>query len=179
MDVIEAIKKRRSVRVYLNRPVEDEKLRLCLEAVRLSPSACNLQPYKVHILTGEAKDKFCQQVFSGMYSACSFAAKAPVIIAFVSSKKTLTGLIGNQVQGTDFSLIDIGIAGEHLAIQAAALDLGTCWLGWFSKKKADKFLKTGLGERTEILMSLGYMAKETPARPRKKDDELFFFKEKI
>ncbi len=179
MDILEAIKKRKSVRAYADKPVEDEKLRLCLEAVKLSPSACNLQPYKIHILTGKNKDEFCGQVFSGTYSACSFAAKAPVIFAFVSSKKTFTGWAGNQIQGTDFPLIDIGIAGEHLALQAAALGLGTCWLGWFSKKKADKFLKTGFGEKTEILMSLGYPAGETPARPRKKDDELFFFTEKI
>lgn len=179
MGILEAIEKRKSVRAYQEKPVEDEKLRLCLEAVKLAPSACNLQPYKIYILKGEAKDKFCEQVFTKAYAACCFAAKAPIIIAFVSSKKTFTGWIGNQIQSTDFPLVDIGIAGEHLALQAAQLGLGTCWLGWFSKKNADKFLKTGLGEKTEILMSLGYPSSNPPARPRKKEEELFFFKEKL
>ncbi|MEW5950381.1 MAG: nitroreductase family protein [Elusimicrobiota bacterium] len=179
MDIKEVFEKRKSIRKYKAQEVEDEKLKQCLQAFRLAPSACNLQPYKVFILKGKAKDDFCKKVFTGAYSACSFAAKAPIIIAVASSKKTFTGWAGNQIQGTDFPLIDIGIAGEHFILEAAALGLGTCWLGWFSKKEADKALKLGIGEKTEILISLGYPDEEPKDRPRKKEEELFFFKEDL
>lgn len=177
MSLKEIFEKRKSIRVYEDRPVEDEKIASCLNAARLAPSACNLQPYKFFILKGAAREKFCSKVFTGIYSPCSFAARAPVIIALVSSKRKLTGFIGNAVQETDFSLIDIGIAGEHLVLEAAAQGLGTCWLGWFSKKEADKFLKLGIGEKTEILISMGYAKTQPPARPRKDTGELFIFKE--
>jgi nitroreductase len=33
-----------------------------------------------------------------------------------------------------YYLIDIGIVGEHLVLQAEDVELGTCWVGWFDKK---------------------------------------------
>ncbi len=46
MDFLELVKKRQSIRAYLDKPVEHERIERCLEAVRLAPSACNAQPYK-------------------------------------------------------------------------------------------------------------------------------------
>ncbi len=50
MDVMEAIRARRSVRAYQDRPVEEEKLNCVLEAGRLAPSAKNLQDWKFIIV---------------------------------------------------------------------------------------------------------------------------------
>lgn len=172
MEILKSVIERRSIRKYLDKPVEKEKIELCLEAARLSPSACNIQPYKFLVLEGEKKDNFANEVFRGIYKPCIFAAKAPVIIAIISTAKTFKGLIGNQIQDINFSLVDMGIAGEHLILQATALGLGTCWLGWFDKKKANKILNIKKSENVELLISLGYGA-EAPRERKKKDRKDF------
>ncbi|MEM3104889.1 MAG: nitroreductase family protein, partial [Candidatus Bathyarchaeia archaeon] len=51
MEVFEAIRTRRSIRVYEDKPVEEEKLRKVLEAARLAPSAGNRQPWRFIVVT--------------------------------------------------------------------------------------------------------------------------------
>jgi len=163
---------RRSIRSYKDSPVERDKLEICLEAARLAPSACNAQPYRLVVLDDPAlKEKFCSAVFTGVYSVCKFAASAPVIAAVVSDTGKLSAWLGNQVQGTNFRLMDIGIAAEHFVLAASEQGLGTCWLGWFDAKAAAKVLGLGAGKKVEILISVGYPAESPAPRPRKKMGE--------
>ncbi|HCC47476.1 MAG TPA: NAD(P)H nitroreductase [Elusimicrobia bacterium] len=163
---------RRSVRKYQSAPVEREKLDLCLEAARLAPSACNAQPCRFVVLDDPAlKEKFCAAAFSGIYAACKFAAAAPVMVAVIADTGKLTAWLGNQVQGTNFRLVDIGIAAEHFVLAAAEQGLGTCWLGWFDAKAAARALGLGHGKKVEILISAGYPAESPAARPRKTKEE--------
>ncbi|MDD2805209.1 MAG: nitroreductase family protein [Elusimicrobiales bacterium] len=163
---------RRSVRKYKPGPVEREKLDLCLEAARLAPSACNAQPCRFIVLDDPAvKEKFCAAVFTGVYSACKFAAAAPVIAAVVSDTGKLTAWLGNQMQDTNFRLVDIGIAGEHFVLAAAEQGLGTCWLGWFDAKAAARALGLGRGKKVEVLISVGYPAESPAPRPRKTKED--------
>ncbi len=164
---------RRSIRKYKTTPVQREKLELCLEAARLAPSACNAQPYRFIVIDEPIlKDKFCAAAFSGVYSACKFAAAAPVLVAVVSDTGKLTAWLGNQVQDTNFRLMDIGIAAEHFVLAAAEQGLGTCWLGWFSAKAAAKALGLGSGKKIEILLAAGY-PEEAPAPRKRKTMEEF------
>lgn len=163
---------RRSIRKYKDLPVEKAKLDLCLEAARLAPSACNSQPFRFMIINEPAlKEKFCAAVFGGVYSATRFAAAAPVIVAVVSETGKLSAWLGNQVQDTNFRLMDIGIAAEHFVLAAVEQGLGTCWLGWFRAKAGAKVLGLGAGKKIEVLLSVGYPAESPAPRPRKKTRE--------
>ncbi len=163
---------RRSIRKYKTSPIEREKLDLCLEAARLAPSACNAQPYRFVVIDEPAlKEKFCAAAFSGVYSACKFAAAAPALVAVVAETGKVTAWLGNQVQGTDFRLMDVGIAAEHFVLAAAEQGLGTCWLGWFGAKAGAKALGLPPGKKIEVLLSVGYPDEAPAARPRKKTVE--------
>lgn len=165
---IKLAKMRSSIRKYKNTPVEREKILTCIEASRLAPSACNSQPWKfIAIDESEIKDAFCKEVFSGIYKMTAFATKAPAIIAIVSDKGNLISKLGNMARKTQFWLIDIGITAEHFCLQAAELGLGTCMIGWFNQKAADEFLKIPKGQKTELLISLGYPDENPDIRPRK------------
>jgi len=159
---------RRSIRKFKPDPVDRTKLDLCLEAARLAPSACNAQPYRFVVVDEPAlKEKFCGAVFSGVYSACKFAAAAPVIVAVVSDTGKLSAWLGNQVQRTDFRLMDIGIAAEHFVLEAAEQGLGTCWIGWFAAKAGARALGLGPGRRIEVLIAVGSPDEAPAQRPRK------------
>lgn len=159
---------RRSIRRYKPVPVEREKLAVCLEAARLAPSACNAQPYRFLVLDDPAlRERFCAAAFSGVYSATSFAAKAPALALVVSETGKLSAWLGNQIRDTNFRLIDIGIAAEHFALAAAEQGLGTCWIGWFDAKAGAKALGLGPGRKIEVLLAVGYPDEAPAARPRR------------
>ena len=171
--LLKLVSQRRSVRRYKPKPVEKEKLLACLEAARLAPSACNAQPYKfVVAYTPAEKDKLAKAAFSGIYSACKFAAAAGALVVVVSSKGSTTAWLGNQVRDTNFRLMDIGIAAEHFVLAAEEQGLGTCWLGWFNAKAAAKALSLPSGTKAEIMLSVGYPDEAPQPRKRKSMEEI-------
>ena len=164
--------------MFLDRPVEKEKLLRCLESARAAPSACNAQPWKFIVVDDPGTRKhLAEAVFSGIYSINNHAARAPVLVAVVSQKGKLTAWLGNKVQGTDFHLVDIAIACEHFVLQAHELGLGTCWLGWFNARKAARVLGVPRQYKVEMLVSVGYPAGIPPARSRKTLEEMSSFNE--
>lgn len=168
MSVKKIIAQRRSVRRYLDKPIEREKILTCLEAARLAPSADNVQPWRFLVVDDpELKDELANNVFSGIYSVSKFAAKAPVLIMILARLDILANRIGKQIQGVNFYLIDSGIAGEHIVLQAEELGLGTCWIGWFNSRKARKIL--GIQKKYKIVsfLSMGYYEKK-PSREKKR-----------
>lgn len=171
------VKSRRSVRRYLDKPVEREKILRCIEAARLAPSADNVQPWRFLIIDDpELKAQFSREVFSGIYFISKFAAKAPVLILILARLDIIANRIGKQIQNIHFYLIDIGIAGEHIVLQAEELGLGTCWIGWFSPRKARKFFNIPRKYKIVSLMAMGYYEKKpSKEKKRKKLEEIAWF----
>jgi nitroreductase len=177
MPVNKLIAQRRSIRRYLDKPVEREKILECLEAARLAPSADNVQPWRFLVIDDpDLKEKFSKEVFSGIYSHTKFAAKAPVLILILARLDIITNRIGKQIQDVNFYLIDIGIAGEHFVLQAEELGLGTCWIAWFNSRKARKMLQIPKKYKIISLLSMGYYEKRTAReKKRKKLEDISWF----
>jgi nitroreductase len=174
---LDLVKKRRSVRKYLERPVPREAVVRCLEAARLSPSACNSQPWRFLVLDDpELKSRLSDSAFSGIHSINSFAGKAPVLVVIVTERSSFASSLGSCFRGVQYSLIDIGIAGEHFILQAEEEGLGTCWLGWFNEKEVKKVLGLTRNSRVDVIISLGYPVEtERPGHTRKTLSEMSRF----
>ena len=171
------VKRRRSIRSYLDKPVEREKILTCIEAARMAPSADNVQPWRFLIIDEqELKMRFANEVFSGIYYISKFAARAPVLILILARLDIIANRIGKQIQNIHYYFIDIGIAGEHIVLQAEELGLGTCWIGWFNPRKARKFFKIPRKYKIVSLMAIGhYEKKPSKERKRKKLQEIVWF----
>lgn len=171
------VSQRRSVRRYLDRPVRREKILTCLEAARLAPSADNVQPWRFLVIDDPAmKQRFAREAFSGIYFISRFAAKAPVLILMLARLDIIANRIGKQIQGIHYYLIDIGIAGEHIVLQAEELGLGTCWIGWFDVRKTRRFFKIPRKYKIVSLLSLGYYdRKPSREKKRRKLEEIVWF----
>jgi len=157
MALLDLVKHRKSVRDFLDRPVEREKIMMCLEAARLAPSACNSQPWRfVAVDDRRLKNKLCDAAFSGVYLTNSFCKTAPVIVAVISEKSKFLARIGGMFRGTKYYLLDIGIACEHFVLQAEDLGLGTCWIGWFDEQAVKSILNVPRSKKIDILIALGY-----------------------
>jgi len=162
---------RRSVRRFSDRPVEREKLELCLEAARLAPSADNGQPWRFVIFDDPAKKKaLADAVFTGVFLASKHFGEAPVLVVLLIKESLLINRAGGWVAGVQFQLVDAGIAGEHFVLAAAEQDLGTCWIGWFDSRALLRHLGLkGHGYRPIALIAVGYPASDRPSgEPRRK-----------
>jgi nitroreductase len=150
MTVMEAIRKRYSCRAYQDRPVEQEKLDQLLEAARLAPSAKNTQDWRFVIVADEDTKR---QVADTTNRPAVFGKVGAIIVACSNSDEVMRC-------GQAIGPIDVAIALEHIALQAAELGLGTCWIGSFSADKVRQIL--GIPEDVAIieLMAVGYPADE-------------------
>lgn len=167
MEFSELIRVRQSDRKYLPQEVEKEKIVKCLEAARLSPSANNSQPWKFIVVNEpELKDKVA--ALAAGLGMNKWAVQAPVIIAVVLETPGFTTRLGAILKGKEFRLMDIGMAVEHLCLQAADLGLGTCIMGWFDEKKVKRLLQVPRTKRISLLISLGYP--DAPTRPKARKD---------
>ena len=157
MAVLDLIKHRKSVRDFLDKVVERDKIMMCLEAARLAPSACNSQPWRfITVDDGQLKDRLCEVAFGGIYSMNSFCKTAPVMVAVVSERLQFLARVGGVLRGTKYYLMDIGIAGEHFVLQAEELGLGTCWIGWFNERAVKSILNIPRHKKVDALIALGY-----------------------
>jgi nitroreductase len=167
MKFMDLIKQRISVRKYSSKPVPRELIDLCLEAARLAPSACNSQPWSFIVVDDEkTKNEIVKKSMSGIYMSNKFVMTAPVIIAAITEHSTYIARMGGMLRHIKYNLIDIGIACEHLVLQAEELGLGTCWLGWFDEKAVKKVLGLSKSTKVDVMISLGYPAEDLPAKKR-------------
>lgn len=168
---------RRSIRRYLETPVESWKLRACLDAARLAPSAHNAQPWRIVVVDEPGlKAELAAAAFSGIYSVTKFAAKAPVLLVLMAKRRLVAHHLGARFQKVPYYLVDMGIAGEHIVLQAEELGLATCWLGWINYRRVRKVLRVPRKFKIVAMMPLGY-AEKRPQRepPRRGFDEVAFF----
>lgn len=175
---IELCKKRYSVRKYLSKRVPREIILKCIEAARIAPSAENIQPWRFLIIDEEPLlSRLKKEAFSGIYSVTRWANTAPVIIVILVKLDFLAHRIAPLLQKIEYYLLDIGIAVEHLVLQATELGLGTCWVGWFNPKNVRKLLKIPAKYKIVALITMGYYDKKNhvPIKKRKKIDEIVWF----
>lgn len=166
--ILKLILSRQSDRSYNDKPVENEKIERIIEAGRMAPSACNAQPWKFIIVTGpELRSRVSEAASARLLGMNSFVSQAPVLLVVVREKANMSSRIGTTIKNKDYSLIDIGIASENICLQAHAEGIGSCMIGWFDEKQVKKILGIPSGKRVELIITLGYPAKELREKRRK------------
>jgi len=156
--IIEEIVKRRSIRDYLDKPIEKEKLQRVLEAGRLAPTARNAQDWKI-VVVDDAKIK--NQVVDAASAHQTFLKQAPIL--FVAC-----GLNTDYIMKCNHPayLINLAIVLDHISLQAAREGLGTYWIGSFFQEPVKELLKIPDAVQVVQLMSLGYPAAIPSPTPR-------------
>lgn len=170
MNFLDLVRTRQSVREYLNKPVEREKIERCLEAARLAPSASNSQPWRFIVIDDpKLKETVARKTFDRLISFNRFSLQAPVLIILISERPSFFVSIGEAIKDKQFSLIDIGITAEHFCLQAIEEGLGTCILGWFNENEVKKLLNIPQSKRVELIITLGYPA-SNEIQPKKRKE---------
>jgi len=168
MDFTLLANERQSCRKYDKREVEREKLDKILECARLSPSACNGQPYHLTVCKGDAAKRVAAACMGmGMNK---FAADAPVLLVISEESYVASAAFGAKHKGNDYRSIDIGLFAAHITFAAAELGLGSCILGWFNDATVREICS--LDKPVRLVITLGYPLDTHRDKKRKPLSEL-------
>lgn len=165
MNFLELSRKRYSVRNYLNKPVEDEKLNYILECARLSQSAANLQPWILYVV----KDDKVRSQINQCYPA-KWMQQAQIYIVICTDKEKAWVRDYDKKIHND---IDGSIITENICLAAADCGLGTCWIGHFDPKPVSEILNLPNNLDPMAILTIGYPASdEIPSKKRKALEEI-------
>jgi len=161
MDVLKAIKTRRSIRKYRRDPIPEKLIFKILEAGRWAPSAGNSQPWQFIIL----KDDQIRRSVAEATTYGKFLAEAPIGVAVVIDPKAST----HPVE-------DGAIATQNMLLAAHTLGLGACWIGSYGsvyEEKVKEILNIPKEKRLLSIISIGFPV-ESPRKTRKELREILF-----
>ncbi len=170
MDVIEAIKNRRSVRKFKKDPVSEEILMELIEAARLAPSGKNLQPYKFKIIT-KPQDKELMREHQVFFQDFVYTAPVLILCCFIPDDYVRAGYGGTFDYNRRRCLVSMSIAAQNIVLRATELGLGTCYIG---DMRLDVVERLFLPEDTFVSFAicLGYSDDNSPWRRKKDHSEL-------
>lgn len=169
MNFFEVVQARRSLRSYLDEPVEQKKLEYVLESARMAPSWNNLQCWRFIVVDDADGRKALAESMEEANSGGKVLMEAPIVIVLCAVPSE-----SEVWEGKDITMLDAGLAMEHLVLAATDQGLGTCWQGMFSEEKARKALNVPDNVRIVALSPLGYASEEQPPRPRKAMTEIAY-----
>jgi nitroreductase len=176
--MMEQIKMRRSIRKYLDKSIEDEKIIQLIESARLAPSGSNTQPWHFIIVKSElAKQKLAEVSHNQkwMLSAPVFIVCVADIRSRINDDIHLT-LDENSPQEEVKQIIrDTSIAIEHILLEAKNLDLGTCWVAWFTQKEIRPILNIPSDKYVVGVITVGYTDEKPTPRPRKELEKIIHY----
>jgi len=162
-ELLELMKSRRSIRSFLSKEVEREKLDLILEAFKWAPSAGNLQARCVYVVNSrELKEKLAYAAYNQM-----FIAEAPIVLVVCADTRKSSMRYGSR--GAELYCIQDASAGiQNMLLMAHKLGLGTCWVGAFDEDRVRAIM--GLREylRPVAIIPLGYPAEKPRYIPSRK-----------
>lgn len=165
MSILDVIRRRQSIRKYQPTPVPEDVLNSVLEAARLAPSGKNLQPWRFIVV----RDTETKERLALASAGQSFIAEAPVVIVACGFPEQCYARMGRYMKSWP---VDVAIALEHLMLQAAEVNLGTCWIGAFEETEVKVILGVPDDVKVLALTPLGYPAEKPSFRGRKGLDKI-------
>jgi len=183
MEVLKAIKTRRSIRRYTADPVDDETVQKILEAGGWAPSWANTQCWRfIVVRDSKIKNKLAETLVIISPDRPNRAAEAirnvPVVIVACAELGKSGYRFGEArelaTDKGDWYMFDTALAVQNMVLAAHAVGLGTVIIGAFDAPKAARVLKVPAGYSVVTLFPLGVPDEKPPIRPRKELSEIVF-----
>ncbi|MEM2971054.1 MAG: nitroreductase family protein [Candidatus Bathyarchaeia archaeon] len=170
MDVLEAIKGRRSIRAFKSQDIPEEIVEKLIEAARWAPSAGNIQPWEFVVVRKPEIKKRLAEAALGQ----TFIEEAPVVIVVCANENR--SMHGYGMRGkTLYCIQDTAAATQNILLTAYALGLGACWVGAFREEEAREALKVPLGIRPVAIIPVGYPDEAPTPRSRKPINQIIHY----
>lgn len=180
MDLDEALRGRRSIRSYLNKPVPEELIRHVIEAATYAPSAKNGQQWRFTVVTSDAKKeltdffrseleilskKIGRENMGSSFGSCKIMEEAPVVIMVWNAGE----------MGWETEIHSVAAAIQNLLLKAYGLGLGSLWIGdiFYTNEALEHYL--GKPWKLTAAITLGWPNHNPKPLPRKSVEEVTEF----
>jgi len=170
MDILKAIKERRTIRLYEQRPVDDEDLEALIDAARFAPSAGNMQRVRYVALNDP---KLVERIFA--LTAWGAFVKPKRSPRWGVDAPTAFLLLASIVQPSDTVHADAGAAIQNMALAATERRLGTCWIASFDKKAAKEILALDESLHPLYLLAVGHPDEKPVAETVDTDSDVKYY----
>lgn len=161
VDVLNCIRTRRSIRNYLDIPIDKDRIGRILNAGRLAPSAGNIQNMKFIVVEDQKKRNELAEASMQQY----WMSGAPVHIIVCSERGKSKSFYGERGEKM-YSLLNSGAAIQNMLLEAHNVDLGACWVSGFDDTKIKRILGIPGDCHPDAIVTIGYPA-EVPSQPEK------------
>lgn len=172
MDVFECIRDRRSIRKFLEVPVEWDKIGTIIDAGMLAPSAGNLQNWRFIVVRDEQKRIQLAEASLQQH----WMSSAPVIIVVCSEIRKIKQFYGVRGERL-YAIQNCAAAVQNMLLAAHALDLGACWVGAFDENAVCRTLSIpdDAELRPQALIPIGYPDEKPAAQLRYRIENIVYF----
>jgi nitroreductase len=160
MDILKAVKERRSIRDFQKKKIPDDLTTMLMEALIWAPSAGNLQSRKFYFVRNEKVRKMLAQAALNQ----NFIADAPLVIVGCTDSR-ITCKYGER--GVDlYSIQDVALSIMGMMLVAHENGLGSTWVGAFHEKEVVRILNSPRHLRPVAIVPVGYPSKIPSPPPR-------------
>ncbi len=187
MDVMQAIRERRSIRKYRGDPIPKASLQSILEAARWAPSWGNTQCLRLIVVQDhETKLRLAGAMRTTQppprENAAANAVREAAIVLVACAQQGLAGYyragekkgLPSTDKGEWWFMFDMGLAMQNVTLAAHALGLGTVHIGMYDAGEIAKIVQLPENVVVVELMALGWPDETPPTRPRKELNEFVF-----
>ncbi len=166
MNLIDIIKKRRSIRSFTAQKVEREKLQLILEAAMYAPSAVNKQPWQFIVVN----DRQIMNKIMEVHPNSKMLNTANLCILICGDLQ--------QQHDTGYWIADCAAATENMLLAASSLGLGSCWVGIYPREARmlamREIFSLPLHIEAFAVVALGYPAEDKKTPERFHSEKIYF-----
>jgi nitroreductase len=163
LDVLSAIRERRSIRNFLDKNITESDIRKIVECGALAPSAGNLQPWEFVVVRDPGRRGALVEAAYGQ----DFIAEAPVVIVVLANQARSAAVYGRR--GSElYAIQDTAAAIQNMLLAAWDMGLGSCWVGAFDEGAVAEIVGAGPRIKPVAIIPLGYASYLPQARPRRK-----------
>ena len=156
MEFLEVLQNRFSCRDYSQKQVDREVIDQVLNVVKIAPTAKNMQPHQILVLSGKEKIDLIREASASLYNA-------PLVFVLLAEKERECYMQLNQRYLTE---TDLGIIGTYLMLGAENYGLNTCWVCNFDEKKLSSLLNLDKNLKPYSLILAGYKSETCEPNPR-------------
>ncbi|MEJ2345039.1 MAG: nitroreductase family protein [Gammaproteobacteria bacterium] len=167
-DFFETVHHRHSIRKYqADMPVEKEKLHAILATACTAPSAGDLQPYRILVVTDQSTRDALRKTASDQ----AFISEAPVCLVFCCDRRRSEEAFGERGREL-YAIQDTTIAAAYAQLAVVAAGMGSTWIGYFDAAEVERILYLTDNLEPIAMLSLGYPAELPEPSPRRRMDEV-------
>ena len=169
-EFLEFIKKRRSIRKFIDTLIPNEEIKMILEAGRWAPSAENTQPWEFIVIKNQ---EILKNIAKTGYAFALRRAPMGIAIVIKMDDSLDPGDSLKPLDRLGFAGANCALAAMNMMLMAWALNIGTCCVGDFDRNNAKKILDLSEHEYILFILAVGYIKGEVPKLAKRKEIDEF------